>query len=52
MRVTLDTDDEPYTILYKTGDDIRQDQIVVQVNKFNQMFYLFDNFLKNINIDL
>ena len=33
-------------MIFKNGDDLRQDQLVIQ------MFKLCDSFLKNINVDL
>jgi len=36
----------PYSIIFKNGDDLRQDQLVIQ------MFHLFDSLLKNVNVDL
>ena len=35
-----------YVVIYKKGDDLRQDQLVVQ------MFSLMDRLLKNVGMDL
>lgn len=41
-----DDNNPTYKVMYKNGDDLRQDQLVMQ------MFILMDRLLKNVNLDL
>ncbi|WFD35704.1 phosphatidylinositol 3-kinase [Malassezia cuniculi] len=46
LRIVFSRAEEPYTIIVKNGDDLRQDQLVMQ------LFALMDRLLRNENLDL